>query len=136
MMKPPAFLECIAPRLVRTSKGRECVDGPKSRQRRASVVQKLKVYVRSAEICVPGNALLVIKPRDGTLQEVCLLSIAALGLELRGWLSVSRPCLGLRPPPPLSRRLTSVTHTGRSPAMRHMSETKVLKSSRREEGLY
>lgn len=34
------------------------------------------------------------------------------------------------------RRLTSVTHTGRLPAMRHMSDTKVLKSSKREHGLY
>lgn len=85
-------------RLLRTTEGREGVDGPKSRQGWASVVEKLKVYLGSAKVCVSGNALLIVKPRDGTLQEFCLIVVASLWLELCGWESVSWPGRGLCPP--------------------------------------
>lgn len=70
--------------LLRTAKGREGVDFPKRRQGWTSMVKKLKVYVGSAKVCVSGNALLVVKPRDGTLQEFLLLVVASLWLELCG----------------------------------------------------
>lgn len=84
--------------LLRTAEGRECVYGPKSRQGGAAVVKKLKIYIRSAKVCVSGNALLVVKPRDGALQELRLLVVAPLWLELCGWESVSWPCRGLCTP--------------------------------------
>lgn len=102
------------------------------------MVKKLKVYVCSAKVCVTSNALLGVEPCDGTLEEFGLLVIAALRLELCG-VEVSKLALPRTFPTVACRganKLTSVTHTGRLPAMRHMSETKVLKSSKREHGLY
>lgn len=86
------------PGLVHAVRGREGVDGAKSRKGWAAVVKKLKVYVCSAKVCVTGNALLSVEPCDGTLEELGLLVIAALRLELRGWKSVIWPCHGLSPP--------------------------------------
>lgn len=60
----------------------ESVDRSKGRQGWASMVKKLKVRVRGAKVCVSGNTLLVIKPRDGMLQESRLLLRTAIGLEL------------------------------------------------------
>lgn len=89
MVKSPTTSKSIALGLVRAARGRESVDGAKGRQGWASVVKKLKVYVRSAKVCVTGNALLSVEPRDGTLEEFGLLVIASLRLELCGRRSVS-----------------------------------------------
>lgn len=70
---------------LRAAKGREGVDGPDSRQRRASVVEKLMITVGSAKVCVSFNTRLVVEPCDGIRQEIRLLISASLRLKLRGW---------------------------------------------------
>lgn len=142
MMKSTTRSASIALELVRAASGCESVDGAKSRQGWASMVKKLKVYVRSAKVCVTSNALLGVKPCDGALEEFGLVVIASLRLELCGrdsvsWLALPRILAHRRPQKRAKKKAhTSVTHTGRSPAIRHMSETKVLKSSKRDDGLY
>lgn len=78
----PASSESIILGLVRAAERRESIDGPEGRQGRASVVEKFKVYVRSTKVCVSSNTILLIQPRDGTLQELRLLVLGTLRLKL------------------------------------------------------